>query len=804
MGTFFMDDKTLNTLEYHKVLQKLAAFTAFAVSNEKALEMRPTADITTARKWLAETREARQYFLTHNEQTIGGARDIRPFIDLAKLGGTLATQDLLDIKFTLVSARTLVRNFEKIITQFPHLYEIISQIVIPAGLIDTISRAISDHGDILDTASPTLNEIRRNLLITRERLLGKLQHMISDPGFATYLQESLITQRDGRYVLPLRAEYKGRIKSIIHDQSSSGATLFVEPVGVVELNNQNRELQLQERDEERRILYDLSQQVATHSASISQTLVTIAELDLIFARAKYSEALNASEPKLLDFSKPGKAILEKVPHHPGSCIHLYQARHPLLDQEKVIPIDVELDEFTYGLIVTGPNTGGKTVTLKTVGLIVLMAQSGLHVPVLSGSEISAFHQVFADIGDEQSIEQSLSTFSGHITNIIHIISKANPRSLVILDELGAGTDPQEGAALARSLLTHLLDKGITTLVTTHHPELKAFAHATPGVENACVEFDIETLRPTYRLTIGLPGRSNALAIAERLGMPNAIITQARSELNPQDIRVDDLLDEIFRQRELARQSRIAAEKQQKEIEKIQAELIERLEKIDEERQQIIMLAHQEAREQLEEIQTEIGLLRKEIIKAKQPLDSIKNIEVETNAIDQELSEFVEDQKVEIPMPRNRKKISIGDIVRVKSLNTKGLLVNIEDEEAEIQAGNFNIRSKLNDLEFISSTISEETQPPSSSTKVPFDTVSPGWELDLRGQRSDEALHHLESYLDSAFLAGLPFVRIIHGKGTGKLREMIRQEVIHYPHVASFEAGSEKEGGDGVTIVKIKS
>ena len=467
-----MDEKTLHTLEYHKVLQKVAAFTAFAVSNEKALKMRPTADITIARKWLAETREARQYFVTHNEQTIGGARDIRPFVDLATHGGTLAAQDLLDIKFTLVAARMLARNFEKSITQFPHLCEIISQIAIPTGLIDTISKAISDHGEILDTASLKLNEIRRGLSITRERLLGKLQHMINDPGVASYLQESLITQRDGRYVLPLKADFKGRIKSIVHDQSTSGATLFIEPIGVVELNNQNRELQLQERDEERRILYDLSQQVATHSASISLTLLAVADLDLIFARAKYSEANDTTEPKLLDFSKPGKTILEKVPHHPGSCIHLYQARHPLLDKESVVPIDVELDEFTYGLIITGPNTGGKTVTLKTVGLIVLMAQSGLQVPVHSGSEISAFEQIFADIGDEQSIEQSLSTFSGHITNIIRIFSKVNPRSLVILDELGAGTDPQEGAALARSLLTHLLDKGITTLVTTHHPELK--------------------------------------------------------------------------------------------------------------------------------------------------------------------------------------------------------------------------------------------------------------------------------------------------------------------------------------------
>ena len=324
------------------------------------------------------------------------------------------------------------------------------------------------------------------------------------------------------------------------------------------------------------------------------------------------------------------------------------------------------------------------------------------------------------------------------------------------------------------------------------------------MDNACVEFDIETLRPTYRLTIGLPGRSNALAIADRLGMPNAIISQARSELNPQDIRVDDLLDEIFRQRELARQSRTTAEKQQKEIEKTQAELVERLEKIDDERKQILKHARQEAREQLEEFQAELTILRKEISKAKQPLDTLKKIEAEKETLDQELLESEENQVDEIPIPRIRKKITVGDMVRVKSLNTKGTLIGIEDEEAEIQAGNFNIRSKLNDLEFVSAAISQEAQYISSTTKIPFDTISPGWELDIRGQRSDEALQNLDSYLDAAFLAGLPFVRIIHGKGTGKLREMIRQEVIHNPHVAHFETGSEKEGGDGVTIVKIKS
>ncbi len=566
-----MDPKTLQTLEFPKILERLARYCAFPASSEKARQLLPTADIEAARGRQAATREAHHLLTTHPDLTIGGARDVRATVDLANHGGVLLPNDLLDIKSTLIAARNLMRLFERLGEQLPILTEIALRLPPPLGLIDSITRAISERGEILDTASEKLGNIRRDLRIAHERLLTKLQRMVGDPKNAPFLQEALITQRDGRYVLPLRSEFKGRIKSIVHDQSASGATLFVEPLAVVELNNEYRELQLAERDEERRILTDLSHQVGSHAFEILQTVDTIAELDLAFAKAKYADDLHATEPTLHPI-RPSRDS-----RHPSSIIRLYQARHPLLDPQGVVPIDIELDSQTFAIVITGPNTGGKTVTLKTVGLLALMAQAGLHIPAHSGSEISAFHNIYADIGDEQSIEQSLSTFSGHITNIIRILQKADRRALVILDELGAGTDPQEGAALARALLTHLLERGITSLVTTHHPELKAYAHATPGVVNASVEFDLETLRPTYHLTIGLPGRSNALAIAQRLGMPAEIISSARAELNPTDLRAEDLLDEIHHQRDLSRQARLAAEQARDQAEKLRVELAERLE-----------------------------------------------------------------------------------------------------------------------------------------------------------------------------------------------------------------------------------
>jgi DNA mismatch repair protein MutS2 len=478
------------------------------------------------------------------------------------------------------------------------------------------------------------------------------------------------------------------------------------------------------------------------------------------------------------------------------------------------------------MVVTGPNTGGKTVTLKTIGLLALMAQAGLHIPAHSGSELSLFHDVYADIGDEQSIEQSLSTFSGHITNIIHILEHADRRSLVILDELGAGTDPQEGAALARSLLTHLLEKGITTLVTTHHPELKAFAHTTPGVVNASVEFDLETLRPTFHLTIGLPGRSNALAIAQRLGMPDPIITAARSELSPADLRAEDLLDEIHRQRDLSRKARASAENAHREAEAMRAELAKRLEKIEDERMQVLENARRQAEEQLEEVQDELREVRRQLARTRQPLEVIEQVEGQVEDLQDTIIAPVERQAPEKSITSTRRAIRLGDKVRLHSLNTQGVVTALGEEEAEVSVGVLRIRARLAELQLMGEEGSLQasrtglptarelmaSSHPRSTSEVPTGTVhqpgsqiyaqSPGIELDLRGQRSEEALDSLDRYLDSAYLAGLPWVRIIHGKGTGKLRQAVREALSQHPHVKSFESGGDKEGGDGVTVAKL--
>ena len=809
-----MDEKSIRILEYFKILELVGGYCEFPVSEEKALNVRPTGDIIEARRLLAETREAVEVLANHTEISIGGARDIRSDIDLAVHGGVLAPNELLDIKFTLISARKLGRMFERSSQEYPRLADIAAQLPPPLGIIDAISSAISDRGDILDSASEKLASIRRDLRVVHDRLLSKLQKMVNNPDVAPLLQETLITQRDGRYVLPLRAEFKGRIKSIVHDQSSSGATIFVEPLTVVDLNNQYRELHLAERDEERRIQAALSQQVGFYSNDLLQAVEIIAELDLALAKAKYAVEIQASEPVLRVIKNRGKT------QHPGTVMKLYQARHPLLDPETVVAIDVEISPETYALVITGPNTGGKTVVLKTVGLLALMAQSGLHLQALKGSEISLFDAIYADIGDEQSIEQSLSTFSSHITNIIRILAQADSKSLVILDELGAGTDPQEGAALARALLTHILSQGITTLVSTHHPELKAFAHATSGVDNASVEFDLLTLRPTYRLTIGLPGRSNAMAIAERLGLPESIIRTARSEIRAEDIRADDLLDEIQQQRELAHQSRSAAEESRQESEALQSELVEHLAGIEDERLQILEDARLESETQVQEIKTEVEKVKRELTRLRQPTEALNTIEERVENFEADILQPEAAVRPEVLIPLDRP-IKPGDRVRLRTLETKGVLISLDEEGAEVQVGNVRVRTRLRDLELIGESDlglesggesakpggtdhrQDRAQAGSTSTRNgDFFAESPGMEINLRGQRADEALDSLERYLDSAYLVGLPFVRIVHGKGTGKLRQVVREALKGHPHVKSFEAGGDKEGGEGVTVVKL--
>jgi DNA mismatch repair protein MutS2 len=802
-----MDEKTLKTLEYHKILERLSAYCAFNASAEKVHALLPTSDLIEARRRQAVTAEAFKLLSIRPDTTIGGARDIREFAEAAARHVVLEPNQLLDIKYTLIASRNLRRIFEKREDQFPNISEIAFRLPPPLGLVDAISRTLSERGEILDSASEKLTNIRRDLRIQHDRLLDRMQRMLTNPEIAPYLQDNLITQRDGRYVLPLRADFKGRVKAVVHDSSSSGATLFVEPLSVVDLNNQYRELLLEERDEIRRVLAELSQHVGSYAHLLVEMVDAIADLDAAFARAKYAEDTNAYEPVLLPF-RPKQDSL-----HPGVIIQLQEARHPLLDPETVVPVDVDLDPETYALIITGPNTGGKTVTLKTVGLLALMAQSGLHIPARSGSQLSIFSDIYADIGDEQSIEQSLSTFSGHITNIIRILEKADRQSLVILDELGAGTDPQEGAALARAILTHLLQRGITTMVTTHHPELKAFAHAKPGVVNASVEFNLETLQPTFHLTIGLPGRSNALAIAERLGLPNEIVAEARTEINPTDLRAEDLLEEIHRQRDLARDARNTAESARQEAEAIREELADRLENIEDERRALLEDARKEAEEKVKAVRKELKALRQEMRQHRQPLDALKGIKDKVEGMEEQLEAPVERRTPDVTPIKGPDESSIqgpirlGSKVRLRSLGNEGVVTALSEDEAEVQIGVLRIRARLSELEL------KRKEPEASSSQRTGESTdapvlrrheSPGVELDMRGQRAEEALETLDSYLERAYLAKLPWVRIIHGKGTGKLRSVVREALNQHHHVASFESGKRGEGGDGVTVAKLRA
>jgi len=807
-----MDAKSLQVLEYPKIRERLRSFCDFSASMELALALEPTDSYDLAFARLAETTEARRLFSV-SDAGIGGAHDIRPAVDLAARGGVLDPQQLLDVKSTLISCRELKKTFEKKMDEYPRLSQIAEGLPESHGIVDAITRVLSDRGEVLDSASPKLATLRREIKIAHDRLMSRLQKYLTDSG--NKLQEPIITQRDGRYVIPLRAEFKGQIKAVVHDQSPSAATLLVEPLPVVELNNTVRELELKARDEERRILYELSVQIGEHATEFKYGVENLAMLDLVFAKAKYAEELKASEPILSQRSKAKsqrtaddvRPSTFDIPH-----INLMKARHPLLDSATVIPIDVDPRPGTRAIVITGPNTGGKTVSLKTVGLLTLMAQSGLHIPAQSGSELPFFHDVFADIGDEQSIEQSLSTFSGHITNIIRILKQIDARSLVIFDELGAGTDPQEGAALARAILNHLLETGCTTLVATHYPELKTFAHSTEAVVNASLEFDIKTLRPTYHLEIGLPGRSNALLIAQRLGLPQPIIETAKGEINPDDLRADKLLDDIRKERNRTSRERQKLQKQRDRLEAQTKELEGRLEKIEDERCEVLAKARAEGELEVAILKRNIESLKSQLKKAKQPLEALKAIEEKVEEVEEKIESPVERRRshVEEQYPSGTmSSIKLGERVTVSTLNADGVVTALGESDAEVQIGSLRVRARLVDLvrKGRESENPEERkevgkQGAEGSTRVPSGTKSPGLELNLRGKLVEDGLDELERYLERAYSAGLLFVRIVHGKGTGKMRDAVRSALKDSQYVVSFAEPKDNEGGAGVTVAKM--
>ena len=805
-----MDAKTLSVLEYPKILERLKAFCDFSASMELARSLEPTESYDLALARLAETSEARKLF-SIQDIGIGGAHDIRPAADLAARGGVLDPQQLLDVKSTLISSRELKKSLERKTDEYPRLAQIAAGLPESHGMVDSISRVLSERGEVLDSASPKLATLRREIKIAHDRLMSRLQRYLTESG--NKLQEPIITQRDGRYVIPLRAEFKGQIKAVVHDQSSSGATLFVEPLPIVELNNAMRELQLQERDEERRILYELSAQIAEYRDEIVYGVENLAMLDLIFAKAKYAEELKANAPILHKIeTKKHRDEAQSPTVNRKLSIRLIQARHPLLDPQTVVPIDVDPMPGTRAIIITGPNTGGKTVSLKTVGLLVLMAQSGLHIPAQSGSELPCFQAVYADIGDEQSIEQSLSTFSGHIMNIIRILKQIDQRSLVIFDELGAGTDPQEGAALARAILTFLLETGCTTLVATHYPELKTFAHSTEGVVNASLEFDIKTLRPTYHLTIGLPGRSNALLIAQRLGLPQPIIESAKGEINPDDLRADKLLDDIRKERNRTSRERQKLEKARERLETQTRELEQRLEKIEDERRDVLARARAEGELEVAILRRNIDSLKSQLKKAKQPLDAIKTIEEQIEKIEEKVGAPVERKTNQSPIStQSVQSLRLGERVTVSTLNAEGVITALGESDAEVQIGSLRVRARLADLvrkgreeELPEENKKEERKQEAEGggRAALTSTKSPGIELNLRGKLVEDGLEELDRYLERAYSSGLLFVRIVHGKGTGKLREAVRNALKSSPYVAAFEEPKDNEGGSGVTVARM--
>ncbi|MBL8080722.1 MAG: endonuclease MutS2 [Anaerolineales bacterium] len=797
-----MDSKTLNVLEYPKILEKLSGFCDFSASMDLARSLEPTDSFELAISRLAETTEARK-ILAMQGIGVGAAHDIRPAADLAARGGVLDPHALLDIKSTLISCRELKKAFEKRAEEYPRLSRLANDLPDTFGLVDAITRILSDRGEVLDSASPKLGDIRRSLRVANDRLMSRLQKYVTDSKTVSMLQEPIITQRDGRYVIPLRSEFKGKIKSIIHDQSSSGATLFVEPLPIVEANNEIRELQLAERDEERRILAEVSSQVGEHASELKYGVENLAVFDLALAKAKYAEELRANEPVLHELRVVNSKSQDVRPANVPT-LQLIHARHPLIDPQQVVPIEVDPAPGTRAIVITGPNTGGKTVSLKTVGLLVVMAQSGLHIPAQSGSELPFFHSIYADIGDEQSIEQSLSTFSGHITNIIRILKKIDHRSLVIFDELGSGTDPQEGAAIARAILSHLLESGAMTLVATHYPELKTFAHSTDGVVNASLEFDIKTLRPTYKLTLGLPGRSNALLIAQKLGLSQTIIEAARAEINPLDLRADKLLDDIRKERNRTSREREKLEKARTKLETQSRDLEKRLEKIEDERRETLAKARAEGELEVAVLKRNIDSLKSQLKKANQPLTAIKAIEEKMEKMEEKVEAPVERKSDQFSVTSNQS-IKLGEKVTVSSLNAEGVVTALGESDAEVQIGTIRVRARLSDLlKKSGQPVLEEKKKVATREASSVSSKSPGMEVDLRGLMSEDALDKMERYLEQAYLSGLPFVRIIHGKGTGKLRQAVRETLRGHAYVKSYEEGGSTEGGEGVTVAKLNA
>ncbi|MCY3779449.1 MAG: endonuclease MutS2 [Chloroflexi bacterium] len=789
-----ISEKTLSTLELHKILQDLSAYTTFGAGEEFAIELFPSTELEEVRVWQRETAEAVALLEESSNITLRGARDVRDPVVKSLRGVIVEPSILLDIRYTLRRGTTLKRSLGRMKASFPLLAELAEEIQDCLELQNSIEKAVDDNAEIKDTASARLAIIRRDLKVAFERLQNKLNRIVTSKANQDKLQEAIVTMRHGRYVIPLKAEHKGKIKGILHDSSASGATIFIEPLETVELNNKWRELQVEEEKEIRRILADLTEEVAGECERIVRTVQLLGYLDLTFAKARYALDHGCIQPKMI--------AIEPNPPHPGSTINLKAARHPLL-KGHVVPLDLHFDDDCWVLVVTGPNTGGKTVALKTAGLIILMAQCGMHIPA-DAAELSVFQGVFADIGDEQSIEQSLSTFSSHMTNIISILAQADSRSLVILDEVGAGTDPTEGSALARALLNNFKNRGVTTMVTTHHPELKVYGVETPGVRNASVEFDLETLQPTYRLIVGLPGRSNALAIAERLGLDEAIVADARGMVATEDLAADDLLDEIQRTRAETRLQHEEIVYLREQLTAQRDDLQARLDNIEDERRDVIRAARRHAEEDLADFNRQLRKMRNELRSAGMPAEALNALKAAADKMANWTKAPLDDDEVQQLddvdwLPR------IGDTVFLDTLNAEGVIVELDGKAAQVQVGSLRVRAKYSDMRRRNRSERRAAERGHVRQYEPADipppqAKSPGMELDIRGKRVEEALEILDRYINAAYNSGLPFGRIVHGKGTGRLRQAVRMYLNDHVLVSKVTQGLQNEGGAGVTVI----
>ena len=794
-----MNPKGLKTLEYNKIIDKLTEFAGSALAKEMCRNLQPSTDLYEIQALQKETSDALSRIYQKGAVSFRGVRDIRGSIKRLEIGAIIGINELLSICSLLdVCSKVKAYSRNDRDPDFEDSLEAMFQALQPLTPVSSeIRRCIASEEELNDDASPALFKIRRSMRQINDKVHAQLQTMVNGSA-RTYLQDAVVTMRNGRYCIPVKAEHRGQIPGMIHDQSSTGSTLFVEPMAVIKLNNDLRELELKEEKEIEMILATLSARCGEETEALRDDLDLLTKLDFIFARAQLSRSMNGTQP---DFNEEGRILIKK-------------GRHPLLDKKKVVPIDIQLGKDFELLIITGPNTGGKTVSLKTVGLFTLMGQAGLHIPAFDHSELSVFHEVFADIGDEQSIEQSLSTFSAHMTNTVSILKEADDRSLVLFDELGAGTDPTEGAALAIAILSNLHRRGSRVMATTHYSELKVFALSTPGVENGCCEFDVETLRPTYRLLIGVPGKSNAFAISQKLGLSQDIIEEAKTHLTKQDEDFEDLLADLEQKRVTIEQERDQINSYKEEIRELKQRLESKQEKLDLSRDKILREANEQARNILQEAKDYADTTIRNFQKyGKAAGVSAKDMEKERGKLREKMSTVDKKLSAKNAAPKKSHKqltakdLHIGDSIKVLSLNLKGTVSTLPDAKGNlfVQMGILRSQVNIRDLEKLDDTvITGGNFSKTGSGKIKMSkSASVSTEINLLGKTVDEAIMELDKYLDDAYIAHLPSVRIVHGKGTGALRKGVHNYLRRQKHVKSYRLGEFGEGDAGVTIVEFK-